>query len=547
MLSMSPSALAFNPILPGFHPDPSILRVGSDYYIATSTFEWYPGVLIYHSRDLARWELVATPLDRPSLLDMRGVPDSCGVWAPCLSHDGHQFYLTYTVVRRFFGDFKDTPNYFTTAPSITGPWSERSYLNSSGFDPSVFHHEDKKWYVNMIWDHRPETTRVTGDAARYFYGIVLQELDLETRTLVGPSKRIFHRGPRGLTEGPHLYYRDGWYYLLVAEGGTSLHHAALFARSRQIDGPYESDPEGYIVTSEPKSDRLLRAGHGSLVETEAGDWFLAHLCSRPLPGRGRSVMGRETALQAVRWSDDGWPRLAHGNHRPQMTVSTTLSGPTEQPAPQNERVDFDDDRLPLNFQTLRFGLGEDMLSLKERPGWLRLKGRHSLGSTFEQSLVARRQQAFRFSVSTCVDFSPDSFQQFAGLVCYYGQTKYLYLHISHHEERGRILDLSLCLANDHCSYPLPEPILLPDDGVVWMGAEVEYDQVKFWYGLSEGDHRPIPGAYDYSHLSDEVGGGGSGANFTGAFVGLACQDLTGAGRAADFDFFSYEERPEEGQ
>ena len=145
-----------NPILPGFNPDPSICRVGDDYYIATSTFEWYPGVQIHHSRDLANWRLVRRPLDRASLLDLRGEPDSCGVWAPCLSHADGRFWLVYTDVKRFEGSFKNAHNYVVTAQAIEGPWSDPIYVNSSGFDPSLFHDDDgRKWFVNMIWDHRP--------------------------------------------------------------------------------------------------------------------------------------------------------------------------------------------------------------------------------------------------------------------------------------------------------------------------------------------------------------------------------------------------------
>jgi xylan 1,4-beta-xylosidase len=156
-----------NPILRGFNPDPSICRVGDDYYIAVSTFEWYPGVRIYHSRDLSNWRLVSSPLNRAELLDMRGVPDSCGVWAPCLSHADGQFWLCFTDVRRFDGNYKDTHNYLVTCPSIDGDWSERIHLNSSGFDPSLFHDSDgRKWYTNMIWDHRPDRT--------FFGGIALQ-------------------------------------------------------------------------------------------------------------------------------------------------------------------------------------------------------------------------------------------------------------------------------------------------------------------------------------------------------------------------------------
>ncbi len=539
---MVPSGRAFNPILPGFHPDPSILRVDEDYFVATSTFEWYPGVLIYHSRDLARWTLVAAPLDRPSLLDLRGRPDSCGVWAPCLSHDGQRFHLAFTDVRRYDGDFKDTHNYLTTAEDVTGPWSDPIYLNSSGFDPSLFHAPDgDKWLINMVWDHRPRATRVRGDFTSYFWGIVAQLLTADGSGLAGEPRRIFHRGPRGATEGPHIYLRDGWYYLLVAEGGTGLGHAALFCRSRELYGPYEADPDGYMLTASPGHSPLLRAGHGSLVDTPNGDWFLAHLCSRPLPGRGRSVMGRESALQAIRWTADGWPRLADGGHRPQTVVSTNLPGPTEPPPPTNEELTFDSDRLPLHYQSLRRTLDSSMMSLTAQPGCLRLFGHESLGSAFDQALVARRQQAFRYSAATAVDFDPATFQQMAGLVCYYGHDKYIYLHVTRHEEMGRVLDLSVCLGDVHTTYPLARPVSLPGSGPVWLQVDVDYDEARFTYGLHEERFRDLPVVVDYSHLSDEVAGG-TETNFTGAFVGLCCQDLTGSRRPADFRFFRYAER-----
>ncbi len=517
------------------------MRVGDDFYVATSTFEWYPGVLIYHSRDLARWSLVATPLDRPALLDLRGRPDSGGVWAPCLSHDGDRFYLVYTDVKRFEGDFKDAHNYVVSAKEITGPWSERTYLTSTGFDPSLFHDRNgEKWLLTMLWDHRPAVTRGRGDFTSYFAGIMLQQFDVAEGRLVGAPRRIFHRGIRGASEGPHLYFRDGWYYLLVAEGGTELEHAALFARSRSIEGPYEIDPAGYALTATPATSPLLRAGHASLVDTPTGDWFLAHLCSRPLPGRGRSVMGRETALQAIQWSDDGWPRLAYGDNQPRVEVKTGLEGSSEPPPPVVEHLDFAKDDLPLHYQTLRYKPQEETMSRQARPGWLRLAGRESLGSLFEQSLVARRQTAFRFQAETRLDFKPLSFQQMAGLVCYYGQDKYLYLHVTHDDARGRVLDISVCLGEIPIQYPLAEPILLPGTDPVRLRVDVVFDEARFSFGTDDGELSEISNVFDYSHLSDEVAGG-AGQNFTGAFVGICCQDLTGGGWPAYFAFFRYAE------
>src|SRR6476620_4261138 len=203
-----------NPILRGFNPDPSIVRVGDDYYIANSTFEWFPGVQIHHSKDLVNWQLLTHPLTRTSQLDMLGNPSSGGIWAPDLSYADGLFWLIYTDVKSWHGAFKDTHNYLVTAPAITGPWSDPVYLNSSGFDPSLFHDDDgRKWLVNMQWDYRKGTNS--------FSGILLQQYSVAERKLVGPAKNIFKGTPLRLTEAPHLYRRGGYYYLLTAEGGTS--------------------------------------------------------------------------------------------------------------------------------------------------------------------------------------------------------------------------------------------------------------------------------------------------------------------------------------
>src|SRR5689334_9022558 len=289
------SPIIRNPILPGFNPDPSIVRVGEDYYIATSTFEWFPGVQIHHSRDLVQWRLVTRPLTRASQLNMLGDADSCGIWAPCLTHDNGRFYLVYTDVKRYgrslrdgSASLRDTHNYVVTAPRIDGPWSDPVYLNSSGFDPSLFHDDDgKKYVVNQLWDHRP--------MANPFAGIVLQEYSEREGKLVGERRNIFLGTGLGLTEAPHLYKRNGYYYLITAEGGTGWNHAVTMARSQKITGPYELHPDKYILSSRLRPDlELQRAGHADLVETPDGDVYMVYLCGRPLHNRGRCVLGRET-------------------------------------------------------------------------------------------------------------------------------------------------------------------------------------------------------------------------------------------------------------
>jgi xylan 1,4-beta-xylosidase len=523
-----------NPILPGFNPDPSIVRVGDDYYIATSTFEWYPGVQIHHSKDLVNWRLVARPLNRPELLDMTGEPDSCGVWAPCLSYADGKFWLVYTDVKRFDGNFKDTHNYLTTCEQIDGEWSAPTYLNSSGFDPSLFHDDDgRKWLLNMIWDHRPDRT--------FFGGTMLQEFDPTKGELIGETQNIFPGSELGFTEGPHIYKREGFYYLLTAEGGTGYNHAMTLARSRQLDGPYELDPAGHFITAKDSPElELQRCGHGDWVETQNGEFYAVHLCSRPLaPEQRFSPLGRESAIQKVAWNADGWLRLADSAEPASAVTAPNL--PLHPWPQESTHFKFNDPRLPAAFQWLRTPYPEKLFSLTARPGCLRLIGRESLGSWNLSSLVAMRQSALRFTAQTCIEFTPASFQQMAGLVCYYNSQKFHYLYLSCDDNGQRHIGIMSCLADIGLSASFPlAPINIKQEGEVHLKAEVDRAQLRFSYSYDGTDWVTLPGELDYRLLSCEAGKG-EGASFTGAFVGMACQDMTGRQRSADFHYFNYDE------
>lgn len=521
-----------NPILPGFNPDPSICRVGDDYYIATSTFEWYPGVQIHHSRNLVDWKLVARPLNRADLLDMRGEPDSCGVWAPCLTWDNGMFYLVYTDVHRFDGNFKDTHNYLATCATIDGYWSQRTYLNSSGFDPSLFHDADgRKWLVNMVWDHRPDRTR--------FGGIVLQEYSIEQRCLIGPVRRIFNGSKLGLTEGPHLYRFGSYYYLLTAEGGTGYDHAVTLARSTQLAGPYELHPEQHITTARGTDDYLQRVGHGDIVQTADGSFRLVHLCSRPLQGLRRSPLGRETAIRRLALHADGWFRLDATEPKPVAPSAHAAL------AARDERTYvFDQPALPSAFQWLRSPHPERLFSLTARKGRLRLFGRESLGSFYEQALVALRQTHFCYEAETEIEYQPTSFQQAAGLVCYYNAHKYHYVYVSWDERIGTHIGIMSCEADQTLTstFPIADALIPVQSGrALRLRVRVREHQLLFSWSYDDGGWNTIPVILDASLLSDEAGKGDS-ANFTGTFVGVCCQDLTGQGLAADVRYFSYRER-----
>ncbi|MDG5767386.1 glycoside hydrolase family 43 protein [Balneolales bacterium ANBcel1] len=521
-----------NPILPGFNPDPSIIRVGDDYYIAVSTFEWFPGVQIHHSKDLVNWRLVGRPLNRTSQLNMAGNPNSCGVWAPCLSYDNGTFYLIYTDVKTFKGEFKDAHNYMVTTDDITGDWSEPIYMNSSGFDPSLFHDDDgRKWFVNMVWDHRKDK--------HPFGGILLQEYSPEEKKLVGPIKNIFLGSKIGKVEAPHIYKLNGYYYLMTAEGGTVLRHAVTMARSKNVDGPYELDPKNPMLTSYDNPElELQRAGHASLVQTQKGDWYLAHLCGRRMPTRGRCPMGRETALQKVEWDDEGWLRLVDGSNEPKVEVEGP-GLPEHKWEKEPPRDDFDSDQLNINFQFLRVDIS-DQISLTDRPGFFRLYGGESLSSFHRQTLVARRQQSFFYTAETGLEFDPETFQQMAGLICMYDNQNFYYLHVTVDEELGKCLDLITCQEGAF-EFPLQEKIPLSGKGQTYLRARVEYDKLRFSWSDDGKNWNEIDIDFDASTLSDEFGEGGGDAHFTGAFVGLCCQDLSGRRKPADFDYFEYKE------
>ncbi|MDO5425611.1 MAG: glycoside hydrolase family 43 protein [Eubacteriales bacterium] len=530
-----------NPVLRGFHPDPSLIRVGADYYLATSTFEWFPGVRIYHSKNLADWEYLCAPLDTYQKADLRGVPASDGIWAPCLSHDGTYFYLIYTVVHcaREFPPM-DTPNYLIYAKDLTGPWSEPIYLNSSGFDPSLFHDRDgRKWLVNMEWDYRKAM------GGHPFTGILLQEYSIEEKKLIGKPKRIFTGTAIGSTEGPHLYWHDGYYYLMCAEGGTSWFHAVTVARSRNIDGPYETHPGNPVVSSwEGSFDRtkmeqemavrglgnsyLKKAGHGSLCEGADGNWYLAHLCARPLTGMPFCPLGRETAIQEIVWND-GWPVLKSGRQTPEAAF--TIPGEDCPQTGECREYRFLDEEFRKDFQTLRIPYEAAGMTIRERKGYLRIYGKESIFSTFYQALLARRQTELSFRAGTKFEFQPESYQQSAGLIYRYDEKNQYYAYVSFDEESGKTVVSLMAVRGGKTEILAMEPLEGPS---FELEVVVEEEDVQFFF-VCESGKRALGPKLEAHILSDDYTLG-----FTGAFVGMCVQDLRQQSAYADFEFFRYE-------
>lgn len=512
-----------NPVLTGFHPDPSMICVDGIFYIANSTFEYYPGVCISASSDLANWETVAYPLDEKRLLDMTGNPPSAGVWAPCLSHCDGLFYLVYTDVKTWaMPPFKDTPNYVTTAPAVTGPWSDPVYLNCSGFDPSLFHDEDgRKYLVNMQWDYRKQ-------GSAQFSGILLTELDAVTLKPIAQPVKIFTGSDRGLVEGPHLYRYNGLYYLVTAEGGTSYEHAVTVARAENIEGPYILHPNQHLVSSLGFPEAALqKCGHGSLCQAPDGRWWAAFLCGRPVDYSMACPLGRETAISEVVWKD-GWPYLKHGSIAP----PPAFEGYGILRARKVFEYGFDTPDFKRDFMSLRKPARYDVLG----SGALRLYGGDSPLSLHGQNVLARRQSDFCFTAQTALTLPFSHFQQMAGMVYRYNEENQFFLRVAYDEARGTKTLGILCFDKYHFSMPLgDQEIPIPADRV-HLRLTVHRRRGEFAWSLDGQHFEKLPYVIDVAKLSDEYA---TPMGFTGAFVGISCVDLNDKTAYADFDGFSY--------
>jgi xylan 1,4-beta-xylosidase len=394
-----------NPILPGCYPDPSICRVDEDYYLVTSTFEYFPGLPIFHSRDLIHWRQIGHVLDRPSQLDLDEVRPSGGLYAPTIRHHNGTFYVINTLVDGKTG----RGNFIVTATQPQGPWSEPYWLDANGIDPSLLFDDDGKcWYVGTRLNEDGYYTEHTE--------IFLQELDLKKMKLVGEETVLWDGAVKGVVwaEAPHIYKVSGYYYLLIAEGGTAHHHAVTIVRSKNIAGPYETYRGNPVLTHRHLGldYPIVGTGHADLVETQNGEWWAVLLAMRPYGGYYYNL-GRETFLVPVRWEDE-FPIFSPGTGRVEFEYpAPNLPEHIWQPLPT--RDDFNDATLAYQWNFLRTPR-DDFYSLTERKGFLRLRLRpQQLSELTNPSFVGRRQQHIDFTAQASFEFTPQA-NECAGLV-----------------------------------------------------------------------------------------------------------------------------------
>ena len=508
-----------NPVLPGFYPDPSICRVGDDYYLVTSTFSYFPGVPIFQSQDLVHWEQIGHVLDRPEQLDLVGVGHSQGIFAPTIRYHEGVFYLITTNVG-------GGGNFFVTAEDPTGPWSDPIWLDAPGIDPSLFFDDDGSVHYCGTRS-APEGERYDGNGE-----IFLQRLNLERGALEGPTYPLWRGALLDAIwpEAPHIYKKDGYYYLLIAEGGTGHHHAVTIARSENITGPYVGNPGNPILTHRHlgQSFPIVNTGHADLVETQAGEWWMVLLASRPLGGYYRNL-GRETFLVPVAW-EDGWPVVSPGTGKVEWHYPLPEL-PRQAVRPKPSLDDFDLPKLDLIWNSLRTPL-ERFYSLTERPGYLRLYLRkETLGELVTPSFLGRRQQDQSYRVTAALEFSPNQEWEEAGLVAIQSDAFHYRLVIC---ARDGVPAVKLVKRFGGAESTLACRAV--PAGRVYLQILAVGQSLDFYFGSNLGDLRPLHLDADGRMLSTDCAGG-----FVGTYLGVyASSKGEPSSNVADFDWFSYE-------
>lgn len=520
-----------NPILRGFHPDASVIKVGTKYYLTVSTFEWIPGVDIYQSEDLVNWKYVSSPLKDGKQIHLKGNPASGSIWAPHLSYSNGKFYLVFTDVRTR-NPIKDTLNFLIWTDDLSKEWSNPIFLNASGFDPSLFHDDDGSHYlINMLYDYRVDY--------QTFAGLVIQEIDLEEFRLIG-ERRLFFKGTSlGVCEGPQLMKKDGYYYLLSAAGGTGYSHAAVVCKSTTLFGDYELSP--YTPLLSTKNDLLnpiQKAGHASFIEIN-NQWYIVHIMARPLTlPKGNCPLGRETGIQKIEWIN-GWPRLVNKTLKPEITVEKPFGlEEIAQRRDYSENIDFKNCTLPDTFKMLREDCSKELM-FDSNKGTLRMYGRESLNSLHHQVLLARRWQHFHFVASTKLEFYPKNFQQTAGLVLYYDSENWQYLLMSYDENvKKNYLQVLICENNQLKNQ---SELVFIENNIPLLRVIVNYDKAQFQYSVDNLNWYNIGVETDADHLSDDYIRSFGKLPFTGAMVGICAQDLDCHQSFAEYYYFDYKE------
>ncbi len=483
-----------NPVIKGFHPDPSICAVGQDYYLVNSSFQYFPGVPVFHSRDLVNWTQIGNVLTRREQLELDGALAWGGIYAPTIRHHDGIFYMITT-------NCSGRGNFIVHTEDPAGEWSDPVLVDQGGIDPSLFFHEGKCWY--------------TGTCDNW---IVLFEIDPMTGEKLSEVKRIWQGTGGRYPEGPHLYFKDGWFYLLIAEGGTEYAHSITIARSRSIEGPYEADPANPVLTHcnlRSQSSIIQGLGHGDLVQAHDGSWWMCCLGFRT-QGGNYHLLGRETFMTPVQWEDGAWPVVEDGAIHIEMNVPTL---PQQAAAASAPVLDFASDTFGPEWVHIRNPFPENYSFTGSS---LRLTAGKSLDErTVSPTFIGRRQEDISFEAVTSLEVSRKADTE-AGLSVYMDADAHYDVYLRSDgllAFRVRLGELS------HTEeYKVGK-------GRIFLKVEGSESSYSFSWSSDGKDFHRI-GGMNTKYISTEGTGG-----FTGIILGLFCAGTPGS--AADFYSFSY--------
>lgn len=505
-----------NPVVAGFYPDPSAIRVGDDFYLVTSTFGYFPGLPVFHSRDLVSWRQIGNAIDRQDQIDYGDDALTRGLFAATISHHDGIFYIANTCF------YCDGGNYIVTAEDPAGPWSDPVWLGFTGIDPSLFFDEDgRAWMVNN--DVPAGEMRYDGHRA-----IWLQQFDVKTKKMIGPRTVLVDGGadpgskPEHV-EGPHLFKRDGWYYLTAAEGGTGEQHAQMVWRSDKVTGPYEPWSGNPTLTQRDldpaRADPVTSTGHAQFVELKDGSWWAVFLATRPYRGNQYNL-GRETFLLPVTWRD-GWPVILPRGDRVPMVLERPALPRSPQPLPSSGPVEwresFTAGKLPPQWMTIHppkrawFDTGADGLKLTPSPTPL---GGH--GSGGQPAYLAHRLQHHRATLSaTLAPYRPAP-GELAGLALLQSE-HYHYIVGVEGGKDGTAVALYRRAGKDEpatgqriARIALPPS---PQPRPVSLRFRLDGPRLDVAYASQPGEWKPVASDLDASILSNDVAGGFIGATF----------------------------------
>ncbi len=500
-----------NPVIPGFNPDPSVVCVGGDFYLVTSSFEYFPGLPIYHSRDLVNWRQIGHCLTRDSQLPLQGAPSSGGLFAPSIRYRDGVFYVICT-------NTSGGGNFFLTATDPAGPWSDPVWVPINSIDPDIFWDDDGKTYFVTQGDQ----------------GIRITPIDIATGAVLGPETLVWGGIGGRYPEAPHVYRKDGFYYLMIGEGGTEYAHSVTIARSRNLLGPYDSCPFNPIVTHCNRigqSNLIQGTGHGDMVQAPDGSWWMVFLGYRTIhPTAYYHILGRETYLAPVDWPAGGWPQV-NGNG----TVDVVMKVPTLplQPWPAEPTVnEFDSPTFGFEWQWLRNPVRENY-SLTERRGSLRISASPSTIDEFASpSFISRRQTENTFVAETILNFKSLAAAEQAGAVLYQNHTHHYDLLVGRNEAGEPTIKLRVKLGM--IDYIAAEQTFKGET----VRLRIEGSPYAYNFSFADGkkgENFKHLASLDTRYLSTEVSGG-----FTGVMIGLyATSNGAPASGKAYFDRFEY--------